>query len=174
MGYEVIFKYHEKKTEGTGYDVESVKTFKKVVGKATEDTPLEQLAKLVFGQMARRDVWVVDAEIYEYTKKKISFKETKDGVLLKNKKFSFDLTCENIDLTSVNEPVAVSSSSDDGFVDSVEYEEVAPAPKKKLVVVPPPPKKGIVREWAGAVCSASLHRNRASSSRPNNAALCRL
>jgi hypothetical protein len=119
-----------------------VKTFKKVVGKATEDTPLEQLAKLVFGQMARRDVWVVDADIFEYTKKKISFKETKDGVLLKNKKFSFDLTCENVELTACTEP------SEDGFVESIEYEEVAPAPKmQKKVVVPPTPKKESVLRY---------------------------
>lgn len=152
MGFEVLFHYHEKKTEGTGYDVDSKKTFKKVVGKATEDTPLEHLAKLVFGQMARRDVWVVDAEIYEYTKKKISFKETKDGVLLKNKKFSFDLTCENFELTAT-EPASVEQHqpTDDGFIDSVEYEEVAPTPapkqQKKLVVVPPPPKKEQVLRW---------------------------
>ena len=51
MGYEVVFHCHEKKAEGIGYNVETTKTFKKVVGKATEDTPLEQLAKLVFGSV---------------------------------------------------------------------------------------------------------------------------
>jgi hypothetical protein len=142
MGYEITFKFHDKKTEGAGYDVETTKTFKKVVGKATDDTPLELLAKLVFGQMARRDIWVVDADIFEYTKKKISFKNTDGGVLLKNKKFSFDLTCENVEL-----PVSA-ESSDDAFTNSVEYEEVAPVPKqKKLVVVPPAPKKETVLRY---------------------------
>ena len=35
------------------YDVDNIKTFKKTVGKATDDTPLETLAKLIFGQLAR-------------------------------------------------------------------------------------------------------------------------
>lgn len=144
MGFEVLFHYHEKKTEGTGYDLESKKTFKKVVGKATEDIPLEHLAKLVFGQMARRDVWVIDAEIYEYTKKKISFKETKDGVLLKNKKFNFDLTCDNFEISS---SVAEVSSIEDNFIEEVEYEDTPKQQQKKLVVVPPPPKKEQVLRW---------------------------
>lgn len=102
MGFEVIFKCKDKKDDGS-YDVDNIRTFKKTVGKATDDTPLETLAKLIFGQLARRDVWVVDAEIYEYTKKKISFKENKDGILIKNKKFSFDLTCENIEINSTED-----------------------------------------------------------------------
>jgi hypothetical protein len=102
MGYEVLFSYNEKKDNG--YDSENVKTLKKVVGKATEDTPLEHLAALIFRQFARRDVMVFDVEIYEYTKKRISFKENKDGILLKNKKFSFDLsTCDQTPETSSEE-----------------------------------------------------------------------
>lgn len=140
MGYEVVFHCHEKKAEGIGYNVETTKTFKKVVGKATEDTPLEQLAKLVFGQLARRDVWVIDAEIYEYSKKKISFKETKDGVLLKNKKFSFDFTCENIEMASSDEVEEVAD-----FVS--EEPQMTPKIQKKLVVVHPPAKKESILRW---------------------------
>jgi hypothetical protein len=129
----VVFIYHDKKKEGTGYDESSVKTFKKVVGKATEDTPLEHLAKLVFGQLARRDVWVVDAEIYEYTKKKVSFKETKDGILLKNKKFGFDMTCDSLQIEeSVVDPEVVP-------------EIVVQEKPKKVVIIPPAKKESVIR-----------------------------
>src|SRR5690606_12407657 len=33
---------------------------------------------------------VVDVQIFEYAKKEISFRETKDGIVIKNKKFIFD------------------------------------------------------------------------------------
>lgn len=41
-------------------------------------------------QLARRDVWIVDVEVFELSKKALSFKETKGGIVLKNKKFLFD------------------------------------------------------------------------------------
>jgi hypothetical protein len=47
-------------------------------------------------QLARRDIMVFDVEIFEFTKKKISFKETKGGVLIKNKKFNLDGSVETV------------------------------------------------------------------------------
>lgn len=85
----MIFHYYDKKEEGAGYNVESPKTFKKMLGK-TEDISLDKLASLVMMQLARRDIMIFDVEPYEYTKKKITFKETKGGVVIKNKKFSLD------------------------------------------------------------------------------------
>lgn len=41
-------------------------------------------------QLARRNILITDVEIYEFTKKKLSFKEADDGILIKNKKFKFD------------------------------------------------------------------------------------
>jgi hypothetical protein len=88
MGYQVIFKYHPKKEDGQ-YDKEETKELKKKVGEPFDDTPLEKLASVVMGQLARRDVWVVDVEAFELKKHSISFKETKGGIVLKNKKFIF-------------------------------------------------------------------------------------
>jgi hypothetical protein len=134
MGYEVLFSYNEKKDNG--YDSENVKTLKKVVGKATEDTPLEHLAALIFRQFARRDVMVFDVEIYEYTKKRISFKENKDGILLKNKKFSFDLsTCDQTPETS----------SEEVFSDETNNIPQQPASTTKLVPLPPIKKEQPLR-----------------------------
>jgi len=69
--------------------------------------PLELLAGKIMAQLARRNILVVDVEIHEFAKKKISYKETPDGILIKNKKYSFDegtivSQSENLDDTNEN------------------------------------------------------------------------
>ena len=88
MGYELTYKYH-KKTED-GYDTDKVDELKKKVGDPFEDVPLEKLAATIMMQLARRDIWVVDVEITELSKKKIKFRETEGGIVIKNKKFTLD------------------------------------------------------------------------------------
>jgi len=88
MGYEVIYSYHEK-IDGN-YNKDEIKTLKKKVGDPFEDIPLEKLAATVMGQLARRDIFAVGVEIFELSKKSISFRETEGGVVIKNKKFTFD------------------------------------------------------------------------------------
>jgi hypothetical protein len=88
MGYEIVFHYKESESPGTY--AEEVKTKSHKVGKATEEIPLEVLAGKVMSQLVRRNILIVDVEIYEYAKKKLSYKERADGIVIKNKKFSFD------------------------------------------------------------------------------------
>ena len=88
MGFECLYHYHER-VEGD-YNREEKKTFKKKVGDPFEEVSLEKLAGAVMAQLARRDVWIVDVEVYELSKKAISFKEAKGGIILKNKKFLFE------------------------------------------------------------------------------------
>lgn len=88
MGFECLYHYHER-VEGE-YNREEKKTFKKKVGDPFEEVSLEKLAGAVMAQLARRDVWIVDVELYELSKKAISFKEAKGGIILKNKKFLFE------------------------------------------------------------------------------------
>ena len=93
MGFEIQFKYYKKKSEGFGYDTEGEPEVMKVpVGKQWDDVDLDEVAKAVFGQMAKRNILIVDADIYEYTKKKVSFKLKDDGISIKNRKFSYDIT----------------------------------------------------------------------------------
>lgn len=93
MGYECHFKFYKKKTEGFGYDTDGEPEVLKVaVGKQWDDVNLDEVAKSIFGQMAKRNILIVDAEIYEYTKKKVSFKMKDDGISIKNRKFSYDIT----------------------------------------------------------------------------------
>lgn len=88
MGYEIIYSYHDK-VDGS-YNKEETKTLKKKVGDPFEEIPIEKLASSVMGQLARRDILVIGVEIFELAKKKVSFREVSNGVVIKNKKFSFD------------------------------------------------------------------------------------
>lgn len=88
MGFECVYHYHER-VDGE-YNKEETKTFKKKVGDPLDDVPLEKLAAAIMAQLARRDVWIVDVDVFEISKKEISFKEAKGGIVLKNKKFLFD------------------------------------------------------------------------------------
>lgn len=89
MGFEIIYTYHERLDTG-GYNTEEKKEMKRKVGEPYEDVSLEKLASMMMAQMARRDVWITDAVVYEYTKKQITFRETKGGLIIKNKKFLLD------------------------------------------------------------------------------------
>jgi len=89
MGYEIIFKYHPELEKGK-YDESKIETKTVKIGSPYDDTPLEVAAGKIMAQLARRNILVVDVEIYEFTKKKLSYKETDDGILIKHKKFSFD------------------------------------------------------------------------------------
>jgi hypothetical protein len=92
IGFEVAYKYHEKTDEG--YDMENVHELKRKVGKAYDETSYERLAAAIMGQFARRDIMVTDVAIMEFVKKEISFRETKNGICIKNKKYLFDGTTE--------------------------------------------------------------------------------
>ena len=89
MGYEITFSFHEKNEEGK-MDMETSSTFTKTVGKRNEEVSLEKVGAIILGQMARRDIYISNVTIFEYVKREVSFKETKTGITIKNKKFSFD------------------------------------------------------------------------------------
>lgn len=102
MGFEVKYIFHPRKSDG-GYDTDTKEEKSVKVGKPFDDTPLEKCAAAIMAQLARRDIWVVDVEVFELVKKSISFKECKDGkgITLKGKRFSFNEAAEMIseDLT---------------------------------------------------------------------------
>jgi hypothetical protein len=88
VGFECCYHYHEK-IDGE-YNREETKTFKKKVGDPFDDVSLERLAASIMSQMARLDIWIINVEIFELSKKQVNFKESKSGIIIKNKKFSFD------------------------------------------------------------------------------------
>lgn len=116
MGFEVKYKYYEK-VDGD-YDKDNVHELNKKVGKAYDDTSYEKLASAIMGQFARRDIMVVDVEITEFVKKKISFREATNGIVIKNKKYLFDGT--EIEFQAVEE-------------DQEEVQEVAASVSRRVV-----------------------------------------
>jgi hypothetical protein len=88
VGFECRFNYHEK-VDGE-YNKDEIKNFSRKIGDPLEDVALERLAAAIMGQYARRDIWILSVEVFEISKKPVSFKETKGGIVLKNKKFMFD------------------------------------------------------------------------------------
>ena len=86
--FEIKYFYKESAEPGFYKDEILTKTLK--VGRFGEDISLEILAGKIMAQLARRNILIVDIEIYEYAKKKIKYKETDSGIIIKNKKFSFD------------------------------------------------------------------------------------
>ena len=96
MGFEVIYSFHERLEEGD-YNKEETKTMKKRIGDPFEDVCLDKCAGAILSQLARRDIWVTNVEVYELSKKKITFREAKGGsVILKNKKYQMDGTTAGI------------------------------------------------------------------------------
>jgi hypothetical protein len=91
MGFEVIYYYKELLDEATpGIYGEEVKTKTSKIGKSNEDIPFEVLASKILSQLARRNILIVNFEIFEFQKKKINYKEADDGIVIKNKKYKFD------------------------------------------------------------------------------------
>jgi len=121
MGYECILHYHEEVTKGE-YNKEELKTKSIKIGSPYDDISLEILAGKIMAQLARRNMLVVDVEIFEFAKKKISYKETEDGILIKNKKFGFD------DDQIISNSLNVSST----------VEEITPQPIANVVENKPP------------------------------------
>lgn len=107
MGFEITYKFHPRLEDGVGYDHDVTEDKQVKVGKPFDDTPLEKCAAAITAQLARRDIWVIDVEVYELVKKQISFKESKDGrgIVLKNKKFTLNATAELIVEDLVETPV---------------------------------------------------------------------
>ena len=85
MGYEVVYHYHEK-IDGK-YNTEEVKFLKKKIGDPFEEVEPEKLAATILGQLARRDIWVVDVEVFELKRKQLSFKEIEGGIKINNRKY---------------------------------------------------------------------------------------
>lgn len=96
MSYEVVFHFHER--TDNGYNKEVSKELKKRVGKNYDEISLNQLASFILAQLARRDIFIYDYEVYEYKKQKLKCKETKNGVIIKGKKFAFDGTSIDLNL----------------------------------------------------------------------------
>jgi hypothetical protein len=121
--FEVEFKYYKQK-EDLDYNKEEPFVFKNKFGKIDEDYPKEKLAKYILTQLARRDIFIYDLEIYEFTKKKVNFKLGKNGFLIAGIKFNNSDLAEDCNLENdvPAEPQAIPK-----------IQQPAPQPQNKFV-----------------------------------------
>lgn len=126
MGFEIIYSFHERLEEG-GYDKEETKTMKKRVGDPFEEVCLDKCAGAILAQLARRDIWVTEVEVFELSKKKITFREAKGAVILKNKKYQMDGTTAAIVSQEIVEAPAACAAPQQ-MVLSTESQPMVPAP----------------------------------------------
>jgi hypothetical protein len=140
MGFEILYKYYEKGEDGE-YNREELKEKKVKVGKAQEDVPLENVAGRIIAQLARRNILVDDVEIYEFTRKKLSFKEEEDGIKIKNRKFRFDdgasITSEPVIETEEDKLLELLKSNPDFLAKLQAPTSAAPAPGLVKKEIPP-------------------------------------
>ena len=98
MGYEVNYIYYDKIKDSFDYDRENQKNFKKVYGKATEDYPLDKLYQALMQQLARRDILIIEWEVFEFVRKKIPSRITKNDLIIANRKFNMkNIVLENLE-----------------------------------------------------------------------------
>lgn len=110
MSFEVIFHYYDKDEENKNYKIDDPKTFSKQLGKKLEEVPMEKLANSIITQLSRRDIFIFNIEIYEIKKQPVSFKETKDGILIKNKKYRLDSSVGIIEEEVEEKPIPPTKS----------------------------------------------------------------
>ena len=125
MGFEITFYYHPK-NNGV-YDMEDLQEMKKRVGEPFEDIPLTDVFRNIMKQLSRRDILVKDVKIYELVKKEISFRETKGGIVIKNKKFLLDNE-DNLTVQEITEATATNGSN---------LPMILPPPNNKVNIVAP-------------------------------------
>jgi hypothetical protein len=132
MAFEIVFKYYECLEDEIDYDKSKVLTYTKNLGDIFEDVSLEMLASMVFTQLARRDIFVFDLEIFELVKKKISYKQSKNNILIKNKKFGF--SGETIVVQEIEQPNLLSCKQESEVDDNI---VVAPQLKQQNILTAP-------------------------------------
>lgn len=152
MGYEIILKYHEKLE--SGYDKENEKTTKKRVGKAEDDVAPEKLAGVIMAQLARRDIWVVDVEVYEFAKRKVAFKETKGGLVIGNKKYNLD-QCGQLGVEETPEAVHQEQPQSQQF-----HQHIPPKPQHEIASYKPSIHGGASPQGATNVADLQLLKKR--------------
>ena len=91
MGFEITYKFCKRDSEGN-YNKEERDSRTVRVGDAYDEVPLGQVVSKIVSLYAKRNIFVFDLDVFEFTKKQISFREAEDGegIVIKNKKFKFD------------------------------------------------------------------------------------
>jgi len=108
MGFELNISYYDSDGKGD-FNREQIKSKTIKVGETLEEIPTEKVAATVMKQMAKGNILVQDVQIFEYVKKPLTFKESKQGLSIGGKKYnlSFSDMCRlAVDPDEVKAPLA--------------------------------------------------------------------
>ena len=130
MAFEIVFHYYPYSESEKEYDKSNASKYDKKIGDIFEDVSLERLASSILTQLARRDIFVFDVEIHELVKKKVSFKQTKNSILIKNKKFSL-----------ANDTIVVQEINDNLLENKTSEKEILTVPVKEKQTISVPANK---------------------------------
>jgi hypothetical protein len=83
MGFEISYTFTKPGSD-------QIHTGNVKVGDPFEDVSTDLLAGKVMALLARRAIFVKEIQIFELAKKPVNYRETEDGIVIKNKKFRFD------------------------------------------------------------------------------------
>jgi len=140
MAFEIVFKYYECLESGIDYDKSNILSYTKNLGNIFEEVSLEKLASMILTQLARRDVFVFDVEVFELVKKKISYKQSKNNILIKNKKFGF--SGETIVVQEIEESNLISCKQESEVNNNIVVNSQL-KPPQILAAVPAVPSKSL-------------------------------
>jgi len=130
MAFEIVFHYYPYSESEKEYDKSNASKYDKKIGDIFEDVSLERLASSILTQLARRDIFVFDVEIHELVKKKVSFKQTKNSISIKNKKFSL-----------ANDTIVVQEINDNLLENKTSEKEILTVPVKEKQTISVPANK---------------------------------
>lgn len=130
MAFEIVFHYYPYSESEKEYDKSNASKYDKKIGDIFEDVSLERLASSILTQLARRDIFVFDVEIHELVKKKVSFKQSKNSISIKNKKFSL-----------ANDTIVVQEINDNLLENKTSEKEILTVPVKEKQTISVPANK---------------------------------
>jgi len=107
MGYIITIKYHPKAEDGNfGFDLETTEEKELKLGEIGDEINHSQLALTILKQLSRRDIYVFDVEAVEFVKKVLKVKESKNGIIIGQKKYTFDdaKDVENLNVQEIGTP----------------------------------------------------------------------
>ncbi len=132
MGYEVEYKYYKEIEKGE-YNRDEVMTNSIGVGTPYEEVSLDVLAGKIMALLARRSILVFGVSINEFVKKEISFRETDNGIVIKNRKFKFDDTpVTGEDMGGLEEQIAQALKENPNLLEQILNKNNMPAVRSNL------------------------------------------
>lgn len=140
MGYLVTIKYHPQKDGHEFKFDQEVEEEKKIrVGKKDEEVSHSDLAIILLKQLSRRDIYIFDVDVIEYVQKHLNIKNSKNGIIIGNKKYSLDNgSVTDVEVKEVEEKAKKETDSPDS-IKKIAKEVAKLLNGQNIKTSPPPP-----------------------------------